>query len=98
MAFSFDSFDQSILISLSDDPELMSELTRALAENARVHADLMSRSRCDANWHAAAERLAGLAASFGARRLLNAAHQALDAAPGDPVALRSVRQAITALG
>lgn len=97
MAFSFDSFDQSILISLSDDPELMGELTRALADNARIHADLMARSRCDANWQTAAERLAGLAASFGAKRLLNAAHQALEAAPGDPVALRSIRQAITAL-
>ncbi len=98
MAYPFDSFDQSILVSLSDDPQLMDELTRALAENARVHADLLSRARCDANWHSAAERLAGLAASFGARRLLGAAHQALDAAPGDPVALRAIRQAITALG
>ncbi|HMT44634.1 MAG TPA: Hpt domain-containing protein [Chakrabartia sp.] len=98
MAFPFDSFDQSILVSLGDDPLLMAELTQALAENARLHADLMERARCDANWHGAAERLAGLAASFGAKRLLSAAHLALESAPGDPVALRSVRQAIAALG
>jgi hypothetical protein len=60
----------------------------------------MSRSRCDANWHALRQSgWPGLRRALARRRLLGAAHQALDAAPGDPgCAPRSVRQAITALG
>lgn len=97
MAYALDCFDQAIAASLCDDPQLMADLQRALAENARHHSDLLARARCDANWTVAAERLAGLAASFGAKRLQSAADFALAAAPGDPVALRMVRQAIVAL-
>jgi hypothetical protein len=97
MAFVQHSFDPSIATALGHDPALMAELTMELARNARVHADLLARARCDANWRVAAERLVGLAASFGSRRLMQAAQDALLAAPGDPVALRRVNQAVAAL-
>ena len=64
---------------------------------ARRHADLLSRSRCDANWTVAAHRLKGLAASFSAIDLIAAADFALESAPGDPVALRRVERAIAIL-
>jgi hypothetical protein len=98
MAFARHSFDPSIASALGDDPTLIGELVRELAGNARLHADLLARARCDANWRVAAERLVGLAASFGAMRLMQAAQDARIAAPGDPVALRRVNQAVSALG
>ena len=45
----------------------------------------------------AAHRLKGLAASFGAIPLIEAADMTLESAPGDPVALRRVRHAIEML-
>ena len=76
---------------------LSRELLSALIDSARHHADLLSRARCDANWSVSAHRLKGLAASFGALGLMDAAALAIDSAPGDPVALRTVDRAITAL-
>lgn len=97
MAYQFGSLDASLAAALGDDAALMFELRDALISNAREHADLLSRARCDANWIAAAHRLQGLAASYGAPQLQQAAGLALEAAPGDPVALRKVRRAIEAI-
>jgi HPt (histidine-containing phosphotransfer) domain-containing protein len=98
MSYQFGSLDASMAAALGDDTALMVELRDALISNALEHADLLSRSRCDANWWLAAHRLKGLAASFGAADLAAAADDALVAVPGDPVALRGVRAAIEALG
>jgi HPt (histidine-containing phosphotransfer) domain-containing protein len=97
MAYQFGSLDASLAAAIGDDTALMAELRDALIANAQTHADLLSRSRCDANWQVAAHRLKGLAASFGVTGLVDAADEALEAAPGDPVALRRVRKAIDAL-
>jgi HPt (histidine-containing phosphotransfer) domain-containing protein len=91
MAFEFASFEMALASAVGDDPALLAELHAALIASARQHVDLMSRARCDANWHMAAHRLKGLAASFGARALIVAADFALESAPGDPVALRGVQ-------
>ena len=72
----------------------MAELKEAFVESAARQADLMARSRCDANWEVAASRLKSLAASFGAVGLLELADEALDGAPGDPVVLRKIARAI----
>jgi hypothetical protein len=97
MAFNFGALDTALTAAVGDDPALIQELRTALLDSARHHADLMARSRCDANWHTEAWRLKGLAASFGAISLLDAAEEALTAAPGDPVALRKVNRAIDQL-
>jgi HPt (histidine-containing phosphotransfer) domain-containing protein len=76
------------------DQSLMGELHAAFLESARRQLDLMGRSRCDANWQFAAERLKSLAASFGVVGLQALAQEALDGAPGDPVVLRSIAGAI----
>lgn len=82
---------------VGDDPQLAEELRRSLVESAERYADLLFRARCDANWYAAAWRLKGVAASYGATMLLKAADDAIDAAPGDPVALRKINRAISGL-
>ena len=94
MAYDYAGLDWTIASALGDDAALMADLRRALVEDARYGADLLRRSRCDANWIGAAQRLKGLAASFGAGALSDAADLALALAPGDPSALRCVDAAI----
>jgi HPt (histidine-containing phosphotransfer) domain-containing protein len=97
MAYEFGALETSLSAAVGDDPHLLAELRMALLEGARHHADLMGRARCDANWNVSAHRLKGLAASFGAQDLIDAAGFALQSAPGDPVALRRVDRAIALL-
>jgi HPt (histidine-containing phosphotransfer) domain-containing protein len=97
MAYEPGAIEAALAAVVGDDPELAEELRRSLIESAERYADLLSRARCDANWYAAAWRLKGVAASFGATILLKAADDAIDAAPGDPVTLRKVSRAINSL-
>jgi hypothetical protein len=97
MAYEPGAIEAALAAAVGDDAVLVGELRGALIESAERNADLLGRSRCDANWRTAAWRLKGLAASFGALDLLSAANDALEAAPGDPVALRGVNRAIAEL-
>ncbi len=97
MAFEFGTLETCLSAAVGDDQALQAELRAALRDGARHHADLLSRARCDANWNVSAHRLKGLAASFGAHDLMDAAGFALQSAPGDPVALRRVDRAVAAL-
>lgn len=84
----------SLAAAVGSDPGLVAELRAAFVESAARQTDLMGRARCDANWLMAAARLKSLAASFGAVNLLELADEAIDGAPGDPVVLRKVKQAL----
>lgn len=95
MAYDPGALNTALAAAVGDDPSLIAELRTAFMDSALRQADLLSRARCDANWQMAAWRLKGLAASFGAVRLMNAAEAAAIAAPGDPVALRRVNSAIS---
>jgi HPt (histidine-containing phosphotransfer) domain-containing protein len=97
MAYDPGALDAALAAAVGDDPALMLELRDALLGSANKHVDMLEHARNDATWHMAAWRLKGLAASFGAMHLLTAANDALDAAPGDPVALRRVQRAIAKL-
>ncbi|MFM2100219.1 MAG: hypothetical protein RLZZ366_1758 [Pseudomonadota bacterium] len=97
MAYEIGALDATLAAAVGDDAALVRELRAALIDGACQYADLLTRSRCDANWHVAAHRLKGLAASFGAMQLLKAADFALESAPGDPVALRCVTSAVALL-
>ena len=94
MAYEIGALDASLAAAVGNDPSLVLELRAALIDGARNYSDLLARSRCDANWTSTAHRLKGLAASFGAISLIEAADLALQSAPGDPVALRRVRRAV----
>jgi HPt (histidine-containing phosphotransfer) domain-containing protein len=97
MVYQPGAIDAALAAAVGDNPTLVAELRLALVESAERHADLLERARCDANWRAAAWRLKGLAASFGALPLMQAADEAVEAAPGDPVSLRKVKRAIAVL-
>lgn len=92
MAYEGASLDANLAAAAGHDPDLVRELRAAFIESAERQVDLLGRSRCDGNWHVAAMRLKGLAASFHADGLLSLAEEALDTVPGDPAVLRRLRQ------
>ncbi|MCW0199404.1 Hpt domain-containing protein [Sphingopyxis sp.] len=94
MSFDSGPLDRYISAAVGDDPAAARELRASFAAGARELADLMRRSRCDANWHAAAERLKSLAATFGIIPLIQLAETAMDGVPGDPAVLRDINAAI----
>jgi HPt (histidine-containing phosphotransfer) domain-containing protein len=97
MAYDPGALDAALAAVVGDDPSLMLELRNALVSSAKRHAEQLSGARNDANWDMAAWRLKSLAASFGAMQLMAAANEAVEAAPGDPVAIRRVKRAISQL-
>jgi HPt (histidine-containing phosphotransfer) domain-containing protein len=94
MAYDPGALNASLAAAVGADPELMAELRAAFVESAARQADLMARSRCDANWQISASRLKSVAASFGVRGLVTLADEALTGAPGDPVVLRKIAAAL----
>lgn len=94
MVYDPGALNASLAAAAGSDSALMAELRIAFLESAARQADLMGRSRCDANWQLAAGRLKSLAASFGVTGLSELADAALAGAPGDPVALRRIQDAL----
>lgn len=90
MAYENGALDATLAAAAGDDPALFGELRGAFIDSATNQLDLLRRSRCDGNWRVAAMRLKGLAASFHAHDLLNAAENALLSAPGEPAAIREI--------
>jgi HPt (histidine-containing phosphotransfer) domain-containing protein len=90
MAYNHGALDATLAAAAGDDAALLRELRSAFLESATKQLDLLKRARCDGNWNVAAMRLKGLAASFHADDLLQAAEIALHAAPGEPLAIREV--------
>lgn len=98
MSFDSGPLDRYLSAAFGDDPAMAADLRRAFGESARDFSDLMRRSRCDANWVVAAERMKSLAATFGIIPLIQLAEAAMDGVPGDPVILRQINQAIEEVG
>lgn len=98
MAYDPGTLEAALSAAVGSDPALIAELRRAFLESAERQLDLLNRARCDANWTMAALRLKGLCASFGVNNVMNLADEALESAPGDPVILRRIAQALAAIG
>ena len=94
MVYDPGALSASLAAAVGSDADLVAELRAAFVESAARQTDLMGRARCDANWLVAAARLKSVAASFGARGLLDLADEALEGAPGDPVVLRKIKLAL----
>lgn len=91
MAFESGDLDATLAAAAGDDPALFAELRNAFFESVERQVDLLARARCDGNWAVSAMRLKGLAASFQAEDLMVLAEAALDAAPGEPGVVRSLK-------
>lgn len=92
MSYEAGSLDATLAAAAGNDPEMFRELRQAFIESVTRQVDLLERSRCDGNWRMAALRLKGLAASFRAEGLIPLAEHALDAAPGEPTAVRALKR------
>lgn len=97
MSFDSGPLDRYISSAVGDDPVVAAELRATFVTSANELADLLQRSRCDANWSMAALRLKGLAATFGVIPLIQLAEQAMGGAPGDPAVVRDIRTVIASL-
>lgn len=91
MAYEAGALDATLAAAAAEDPVLFFELRQAFIESVERQADLLGRSRCDANWQMSAMRLKGVAATFHAETLMALAEEALEGAPGDPNVLRRIR-------
>lgn len=97
MAYEAGALEATIAAAAGGDAELFAQLREAYVQSVERQVDLLERARCDGNWNVAAMRLRGLAASFHARELLELADHALETAPGDPAAVRRLKQYIAGL-
>ena len=97
MVYDPGNLQAALSAAVGSDVALIADLRRAFIESAERQIDLLSRSRCDANWTMAALRLKGLCASFGVTDVMGLADAALEGAPGDPVVLRKLGSAISRL-
>jgi|EndMetStandDraft_5_1072996.scaffolds.fasta_scaffold37744_2 HPt (histidine-containing phosphotransfer) domain-containing protein len=91
MVYEAGALDATLAAAAGDDPALFAELRGAFVESLARHVDLLRRARCDGNWHIAAMRLKGLAASFHADPLIRLAEEAIEAAPGEPSVVRKLQ-------
>jgi HPt (histidine-containing phosphotransfer) domain-containing protein len=94
MLMDYGAFDTALKAAAGDDASLMAELRVSFVESVKRQISLLSRARCDANWQYSSWRLKGLAASFGAIHLMTLADEASEGAPGDPVVIRKLNNAI----
>lgn len=91
MAYESGALDATLAAAAGDDPALLEELRQAFSDSLSRQVDLLRRARCDGNWHVAAMRLKGLAASFHAEPLIGLADEALEGVPGEPGVVRKLQ-------
>ena len=93
MAYDPGAIDATLAAAVGDEPQLIAELREAFLDGVRRGLDNLERARGGDEWRTAAARLKGLAASFGAIRLMAIASEAADAVPQDVNLLRRLRRA-----
>lgn len=96
MAYDPGAIDATLAAAVGDEPALIAELREAFLDSAKNNLATIEKTRDHAVWKDASLRLKGLAASFGAIRLMALAGEAADR-PGDPETLRKMRRAIERL-
>jgi HPt (histidine-containing phosphotransfer) domain-containing protein len=97
MAYDPGAIDATLAAAVGDEPALIAELREAFLDSARRALDGLESATDAAEWQAAAFRLKGLAASFGAVRLMAIASEAAGVPSQDVVVLRKLRRAVERL-
>ena len=97
MAYDPGAIDATLAAAVGDEPGLIAELREAFLSSANAGVTTMTRAETTASWTYAALRLKGLAASFGAVRLMALAGEAANAPVGDAETLRKLRRAVARL-
>jgi len=97
MAYDPGAIDATLAAAVGDEPQLIAELRLAFVEGAQRSLNSLEQASDGDHWRIAAARLKGLAASFGAVRLMALASEAFDGAPHDVALLRQLRRAVARL-
>ena len=97
MAYDPGAIDATLAAAVGDEPGLIAELREAFLDSAKSSLRALERAADADEWKAGAWRLKGLAASFGAVRLMALATEAALAHPGDVNILRRLRRAVERL-
>ena len=97
MAYDPGAIEANLAAAVGDDPTLIAELRQAFIDSAAKAVLAMERATDDELWCAAASRLKGLAASFGAVRLMTLAMAAVTAGAPDPVLATKLRRMVNRL-
>ena len=84
MAYDPGAIEATLAAAVGDDPVLIAELRLAFVDSAADAIAALATAREPEGWRAAAWRLKGLAASFGAVRLMAAAAEAVATGAPDP--------------
>lgn len=96
MAYDPGAIDAALAAAVGDDPALIAELRFAFTESAAGALRALEAAADADGWTVAVRRLKGLAASFGAVRLMAMA-AAAEERPLDPEALKRLRRAVERL-
>lgn len=94
MAYDPGALDSTLAAVVGDDPVLAAELRAVFVDSAIGAVAAMRAAAASGDWIDAAQRMKGLAASFGALRLMAAAEEAIALPPGDPALLRRIDRII----
>lgn len=97
MAYDPGAIDATLSAAVGDEPALIAELREAFLDSAKAALRAIERAEGSDAWIAAAWRMKGLAASFGAIRLMALATEAAAVTPGDIAMLRRLRRAVERL-
>lgn len=98
MAYDPGAIDAALAAAVGDEPALIAELRLAFLDSAQAGLSAIeSAGASGVGWCAATARLKGLAASFGAVRLMALAGEAGAGSPGDPAMLAKLRRAVARL-
>ena len=97
MAYDPGAIDSTLAAAVGDDPGLIAELRIALVDSAERTLGALAMATDAESWAAAAWRLRGLAASFGAVRLMALATEAANAKQPEPALLAKLKRAVERL-
>ena len=97
MAYDPGAIDATLAAAVGDDPALVAELRLAFVEGVERALAALAAARDEDGWRAAAWRLKGLAASFGAVRLMAQASEAADGRCRDQAMLAKLHRAAARL-
>lgn len=97
MSFEPGQLNQALLAAVGDSPELIAELRAAFVQSLERQLQVLATAPTADVWVDAAHRLRGLAASFGADEVMDAAAHAVHCRPGDRATLASLETACRAL-
>ena len=84
MAYDPGAIEATLAAAVGDDPALIVELRLAFIDSATGAVAALAQAHDHESWRAAAWRLKGLAASFGAVRLMALAVAAVNSGAPDP--------------